>query len=120
LHWPAPWFSILIVLLLDEPLFQPDAKIRLQVRAEIRKLQKELAITSIYVTHDQERGPHHFRSYRSHQGREDSTDWSTQGPLRTAGEIHSCDFIGINNLIAGEVKQVDEANRLMVVETRSV
>jgi ABC-type Fe3+/spermidine/putrescine transport system ATPase subunit len=42
------------VLLLDEPLSNLDAKIRIQVRAEIRKLQKELAITTIYVTHDQE------------------------------------------------------------------
>ena len=42
------------VLLLDEPLSNLDAKIRHQVRAEIRKLQKELAITTIYVTHDQE------------------------------------------------------------------
>jgi len=42
------------VLLLDEPLSNLDAKIRQQVRAEIRKLQKDLAITAIYVTHDQE------------------------------------------------------------------
>src|SRR5690606_22212393 len=42
------------VLLLDEPLSNLDAKIRLQVRAEIRKLQKGLAITTVYVTHDQE------------------------------------------------------------------
>src|SRR3989304_8066500 len=42
------------ILLLDEPLSNLDAKIRIQVRAEIRKLQKELGITTIYVTHDQE------------------------------------------------------------------
>jgi iron(III) transport system ATP-binding protein len=42
------------VLLLDEPLSNLDAKIRINVRTEIRKLQKELKITSIYVTHDQE------------------------------------------------------------------
>src|SRR5436309_11899705 len=42
------------VLLLDEPLSNLDAKIRVQVRAEIRKLQKELGITTVYVTHDQE------------------------------------------------------------------
>jgi ABC-type Fe3+/spermidine/putrescine transport system ATPase subunit len=42
------------ILLLDEPLSNLDAKIRVQVRAEIRKLQKELGITTIYVTHDQE------------------------------------------------------------------
>jgi ABC-type Fe3+/spermidine/putrescine transport system ATPase subunit len=42
------------ILLLDEPLSNLDAKIRIQVRAEIRKLQQELGITTIYVTHDQE------------------------------------------------------------------
>ena len=42
------------VLLLDEPLSALDAKIRLKLRQEIRVLQKELGITTIYVTHDQE------------------------------------------------------------------
>jgi len=42
------------VLLLDEPLSSLDAKLRLDVRAEIRRLQRDLGITTIYVTHDQE------------------------------------------------------------------
>src|SRR5437867_7726892 len=42
------------ILLLDEPLSNLDAKTRVQVRAEIRKLQQERAISTIYVTHDQE------------------------------------------------------------------
>jgi ABC-type sugar transport system ATPase subunit len=42
------------ILLLDEPLSNLDAKIRVQVRQEIRKLQRELGITTMYVTHDQE------------------------------------------------------------------
>lgn len=42
------------VLLLDEPLSALDAKIRLDLRAEIRRIQQELGITTIYVTHDQE------------------------------------------------------------------
>ena len=42
------------VLLLDEPLSNLDAKLRTQMRVEIRKIQQELNITSIYVTHDQE------------------------------------------------------------------
>jgi iron(III) transport system ATP-binding protein len=42
------------ILLLDEPLSNLDAKIRVQVRAEIRTLQKDLGITTVYVTHDQE------------------------------------------------------------------
>lgn len=42
------------VLLMDEPLSNLDAKLRVQMRTVIRKLQKELNITTIYVTHDQE------------------------------------------------------------------
>jgi putative spermidine/putrescine transport system ATP-binding protein len=42
------------VLLLDEPLSALDAKIRVQLRTEIRSIQQKLGITTIYVTHDQE------------------------------------------------------------------
>jgi iron(III) transport system ATP-binding protein len=41
------------VLLMDEPLSNLDAKLREEMRTEIRRIQKELNITSIYVTHDQ-------------------------------------------------------------------
>lgn len=42
------------VLLLDEPLSALDAKIRVELRNEIRRIQQQLGITTIYVTHDQE------------------------------------------------------------------
>jgi putative spermidine/putrescine transport system ATP-binding protein len=42
------------VLLLDEPLSALDAKIRVELRQEIRQIQQQLGITTIYVTHDQE------------------------------------------------------------------
>src|SRR5215218_2884548 len=42
------------VLLLDEPLSNLDAKLRVEMRGEIRRLQKLLGITVLYVTHDQE------------------------------------------------------------------
>ncbi len=42
------------VLLFDEPLSNLDAKLRVYMRGEIRRLQKSLAITAVYVTHDQE------------------------------------------------------------------
>jgi putative spermidine/putrescine transport system ATP-binding protein len=42
------------VLLLDEPLSALDAKVRVQLREEIRRIQTQLGITTIYVTHDQE------------------------------------------------------------------
>jgi spermidine/putrescine ABC transporter ATP-binding subunit len=106
------------VLLLDEPLSNLDAKIRLQVRAEIRKLQKELAITSIYVTHDQEEA----------LTISDRIAVIERGKIQQIGAPRDlyerpqnpfvADFIGINNLIAGEVRQVDEASGLMVVHTR--
>jgi putative spermidine/putrescine transport system ATP-binding protein len=42
------------VLLLDEPLSALDAKVRVQLREEIRRIQTRLGITTVYVTHDQE------------------------------------------------------------------
>jgi putative spermidine/putrescine transport system ATP-binding protein len=42
------------VFLLDEPLSNLDAKLRLEVRIEIRELQKRLGLTTVFVTHDQE------------------------------------------------------------------
>jgi iron(III) transport system ATP-binding protein len=42
------------VLLLDEPLSNLDAKLRIQVRRELRDLQQRLGLTTIFVTHDQE------------------------------------------------------------------
>ena len=41
------------VLLMDEPLSNLDAKLREQMRGEIRRIQRQLGITSVYVTHDQ-------------------------------------------------------------------
>lgn len=42
------------MLLLDEPLSALDAKVRVQLRDEIRRIQQEVGITTLFVTHDQE------------------------------------------------------------------
>ena len=42
------------VLLMDEPLSNLDAKLRIEMRGEIRELQRQMKITTVYVTHDQE------------------------------------------------------------------
>ncbi len=42
------------VLLMDEPLSNLDAKLRMEMRQAIRKIQREVGITTVYVTHDQE------------------------------------------------------------------
>ena len=39
--------------LMDEPLSNLDAKLRVQMRAEIARIQRDLSVTTIYVTHDQ-------------------------------------------------------------------
>lgn len=41
------------LFLMDEPLSNLDAKLRMQMRTEIKKLQKKIGITTIYITHDQ-------------------------------------------------------------------
>jgi ABC-type Fe3+/spermidine/putrescine transport system ATPase subunit len=99
------------ILLLDEPLSNLDAKIRVQVRAEIRKLQKELGITTIYVTHDQEEAlTLSDRIAVLNQGKVFQV-----GPPKALYERPAnrfvADFIGINNLIEGTVSAVDAAAR---------
>ena len=47
-------FKMPRVLLLDEPLYNLDARLRLQTREEIKRIQRETGITTVFVTHDQE------------------------------------------------------------------
>ena len=94
------------MLLLDEPLSNLDAKIRVQVRAEIRKLQKELGITAVYVTHDQEEAlAMSDRIAVFNLGKTCQI-----GPPKALYERPTtrfvADFIGINNLIEGTVRSV--------------
>jgi iron(III) transport system ATP-binding protein len=105
------------VLLLDEPLSNLDAKIRLQVRAEIRKLQKELGITTIYVTHDQEEA-------LTLSDRIAVVDHGKLQQIGSPRDLYArpenpfvADFIGINNLILGEVREIQEGERKMKVHT---
>jgi iron(III) transport system ATP-binding protein len=105
------------ILLLDEPLSNLDAKIRIQVRAEIRKLQKELGITTVYVTHDQEEAlTLSDRIAVFNLGRVLQV-----GPPKELYERPSsrfvADFIGINNLIEGTVVEVDAALQRLRVRT---
>jgi ABC-type Fe3+/spermidine/putrescine transport system ATPase subunit len=92
------------ILLLDEPLSNLDAKIRVQVRAEIRRLQRELGITTIYVTHDQEEA----------LSLSDRVAVMRDGRVLQVGsprELYErprtrfvADFVGTNNLLPGEVE----------------
>ena len=105
------------VLLLDEPLSNLDAKIRIQVRAEIRRLQKELGITTVYVTHDQEEAlTLSDRIAVFNQGKIFQVGAPRDLYERPADRFVA-DFIGINNLIEGAVRSVDAARGRLTAQT---
>jgi iron(III) transport system ATP-binding protein len=103
------------ILLLDEPLSNLDAKVRVQVRAEIRRLQQELRITTVYVTHDQEEAL--SLSDRVAVLRDGRV--LQLGPPRELYERPRtrfvADFVGTNNLVAGTVDE--GAGELVAVTT---
>ncbi|HLA98432.1 MAG TPA: ABC transporter ATP-binding protein [Anaerolineales bacterium] len=102
------------VLLLDEPLSALDAKIRVSLRNEIRSIQRELGITTIYVTHDQEEA----------LSISDRVVVMYQGRIEQVGspfEIYNfpttefvAQFVGTLNSVSGEV--FDPAANIIKVE----
>ena len=95
------------ILLLDEPLSNLDAKVRVQVRQEIRKLQQDLGITTMYVTHDQEEAlTLSDRIAVFNQGKVFQVGLPKELYERPANRFVA-DFIGINNLIDGVVERID-------------
>jgi iron(III) transport system ATP-binding protein len=102
------------VLLLDEPLSNLDAKLRVSTRLEIRKIQQRVGITSVYVTHDQEEAM-------------TLSDWVVimhKGKIMQIGtpqEIYAypvnrfvADFIGKANFIRGHVTGMRPDNTLEI------
>ena len=102
------------VLLLDEPLSNLDAKMRVSTRLEIRKLQQRIGITSIYVTHDQEEA----------MTLSDRVVIMNAGKIQQIGtpqEIYAhpinyfvADFIGKANFLGGKVANIVSQNEIEV------
>lgn len=87
------------VLLMDEPLSNLDAKLRIQMRDVIRALQQESKITAIFVTHDQEEAlSMSDRIALLRQGRIDQLD-TPEGLYARPDTSYAADFIGAANLI---------------------
>jgi len=94
------------ILLLDEPLSNLDAKIRVQVRAEIRKLQKDLGITTVYVTHDQEEALSlSDRVAVIRDGRVLQVAPPKELYERPVGRFVA-DFVGTNNFLSGTCREI--------------
>ena len=95
------------VLLFDEPLSNLDAKLRIHMRAEIRRIQRKVGITSIYVTHDQAEA----------MSMSDRVIIMRKGEIEQIGTPHDiyahpatefvADFIGTANILDGKVAEVD-------------
>mgnify|MGYP000990764965 CR=1 FL=1 len=96
------------ILCLDEPLSNLDAKLRIGLRGELKRLQKDLGITTLYVTHDQEEA----------LTLSDRIAVFNNGYIEQVGEPYNiynhsanefvCDFIGdINRLGANILKEIN-------------
>ena len=101
------------VLLLDEPLSNLDKKLREQMRLELKRLQRKLGITTIFVTHDQEEA----------MTTADRMAVLDAGVLQQVGTPHEmfdapanrfvAEFVGSTNLLAG---RGDVARRVFVAD----
>ncbi len=101
------------ILLLDEPLSNLDAKLRVTVRAELRQIQRRVGITTVYVTHDQEEAlAISDRIAVMHQGEvvQYGTPWEI---YYTPTEVFVADFVGTANLIRGMIRETSP-DRLMI------
>ena len=105
------------VLLFDEPLSNLDAKLRAEMRVELKELQRRLDVTSVYVTHDLEEA----------LAISDRIVVMRDGVIEqvgTPGEIYDrprntfvADFVGSANLIRGRRRPDLERDGLVVIET---
>jgi spermidine/putrescine transport system ATP-binding protein len=108
------------VLLLDEPLGALDLKLRKQMQVELKRLQKKLGITFVYVTHDQEEA-------LTMSDRIAIMNGGILEQLGTPSEIYEkpvskfvADFIGESNVLDATVEQIDDDNLVLKTETGQV
>jgi putative spermidine/putrescine transport system ATP-binding protein len=94
------------LVLMDEPLSNLDAKLRLEMRTEIRRLHQSLGLTTVYVTHDQEEALSLAdRLVVLRKGRVQQV--GTPEELHTTpANWHVADFMGFRNLLQGDVVEV--------------
>jgi len=98
------------LLLLDEPLSALDARVRVDLRYDIRRLVKDLGITVIHVTHDQEEAMSvSDRIILMRNGAIVESD-SPMNLYRSPNNIFTAYFIGETNLLIGAVARRDEKN----------
>lgn len=108
------------VVLMDEPLSNLDAKLRLEMRAEIRRIHNQLGSTTIYVTHDQDEA----------LSLADRIVVLRDGEIRQVGKPHElyeaprfqdvAAFMGFRNALSGKVVRVDDGQATIDVSGSEV
>jgi spermidine/putrescine ABC transporter ATP-binding subunit len=104
------------VLLLDEPFGALDKKLRESMQVELRLLQRELQITMIFVTHDQEEAltlSDRIAVMRDEHVEQVGTPTEVYESLRSA---FVADFIGVSNFLQGRVEMVQDGHLLVVTD----
>jgi ABC-type Fe3+/spermidine/putrescine transport system ATPase subunit len=101
------------LLLLDEPLSNLDAKLRISMRTEIRRLQQRLGVTTLYVTHDQvEAMAISDRVIVMNHGRIEQTG-TPEGIYSTPDTGFVADFMGFDNHFTAAIETID--NEYLVI-----
>jgi iron(III) transport system ATP-binding protein len=104
------------ILLMDEPLSNLDAKLRVSMREEIRRIQKELGITTIYVTHDQEEAMAvSDRIAILNRGRLEQVGAPGEIYFRPVSRF-AAEFMGSSNILEMAVAGYDDAASLITAE----
>jgi iron(III) transport system ATP-binding protein len=106
------------ILLLDEPLSNLDAKLREQMRVELKLLQTRLGITTVYVTHDQSEALALSDEIVVFNFGKIIQRGTPQEIYRQPKSQFVADFIGSANFLKGTVKEVRTAEAIALVETR--
>jgi len=102
-------------LLLDEPLSNLDAKLRLEMRTEIRRVCKEFGLTAIYVTHDQKEALSISDRMAILEGGKIAQIGQPEEVYRRPHSRVVADFIGETNFLPGKITALD--SDLVTVET---
>lgn len=100
------------VLLMDEPLSNLDAKLRVEMRNAIKQIQRQIDITTVYVTHDQEEALAVSDRIAVMEGGVVRQIGSPQQIYRRPADVFVSTFIGLSNLFDGIVRS--EADRKSV------
>ncbi len=95
------------VLLLDEPLSALDANLREEMRVELKKIQRELSITTIFVTHDQEEALAMSDRVVVMSDGEKEQEGAPEDVYNRPASRFVADFLGYSNFIAGTIAAID-------------